>query len=162
MLNNKKVNTLNLNIINQIKDIKGKAFTNNDSYYLFINLDLHSNQEEYLTATHEARHIYQLQVVNENDTELEDKKVIEIWENNMKNYLNSNNKNYGYQPLEQDANAFTKYIIKKVFNRDIFVKDINSDFNLWYKKMENDFDDEEIKKCLEYSKFIASKSPVIS
>lgn len=87
------------------------------------------------------------------------KKVIDIWENNFKNYLNSSNENYGYQPLEQDANAFTKYIIKKVFNRNIFVKDINDNFDLWYKKIENDFDDEEIENSLNYSKFIASLSP---
>lgn len=75
ILNNKKVDKLNLNIKQQISsDIKGRAFTDNDSYYLFINLDKHTNQEEYLTATHEARHIYQLQIVNENDTELEEKK----------------------------------------------------------------------------------------
>lgn len=147
----------NLDIIEfeQIDNV-GKALANfeNDEYTdltVFIDLDQHKNLEEYTTLTHELRHIYQMLAINE--TDYEPLEVTNKWQSDFNNYKQASNDKHKLQDVELDANAFTSIVVQKIFKLQSKIELINDDFNYWYEKVINDFNDIDYLEALEYSKF---------
>lgn len=107
-------------------DINAKFFTENETIY--INLDKHNLQthDEIFSVIHEYRHYYQLNQILHVNKLLEDKDIIKVWKENFDNYINFGNEGFYKQDVEIDANAFTVFIIQKLFQRECY---INSKFD---------------------------------
>lgn len=121
-------------------DINAKFFTENETIY--INLDKHNPQthDEIFSLIHEYRHYYQLnQILNINRL-LENKDIIKVWKENFDNYINFGNEGFYKQDIEIDANAFTVFIIQKLFQRECYINSkfdrnkIDKYFDLYEKK----------------------------
>lgn len=108
--------------MSKAKNVKGKYFPDDD--LLFINIDLHNNNEEWLAIIHELRHCYQFYEI-ESDQPIENKKLIKEWLDNIENYKDSSNKNYENQPIEVDANAFTYVISMYLYERPVYINNAN-------------------------------------
>lgn len=89
---------------------------------IVINPELNRDGLQYIALAHEMRHIYQYQVVQNNLTELESKATIREWRRGFKNYRDSTSGHYEDQILEIDATAFTYYLMRVLFNREILVQ----------------------------------------
>ena len=153
-VNLKEINFLNL-------DTKGKTMCDVDSdgkytnITVYVDLDKHDNNEEYLTITHEIRHAYQLLAVNSPDC-YEPSEITEPWEIELQDYKSATAIGYAEQEIEIDANAFTSFIAKRVFNRDVrleYTSDLATDY---FEKICDDFEDEEILFALALSGFVTT------
>lgn len=120
---------------------------------ILVNMDAFHDGLEYIVIAHEMRHIYQWAAVQE---KLESKRIIKLWEDNFKHYLDSSNDGYENQPLEIDANAFAYIIIKTLFDREITVRCDAKRLNKRIKELLIDFSREEIIESYTYSKLQAS------
>lgn len=92
---------------------------------IYIDIDLHSANEEYISLAHELRHVYQVKQTKLNTKESQ------VWNENLKNYYDSRVSEYQKQPLEVDANAFAKWVIEFYLDREIEV--YNTDEELFKK-----------------------------
>ena len=112
-----------------------KFFTGINTIY--INLDKHSveNHDEIFSVTHEYRHFYQYQQILNTDKSLEDENTIANWKLNFDKYISFGYEDFYKQDIEIDANAFTVFIIQKLFQRPCY---INSKFDS--NKIEKYFD----------------------
>ena len=135
VVKNKKLifNEKNVNI--KCIDTNAKFLT--DTNTIYINLDKHNieNHDEIFSITHEYRHFFQFQQILNINKSLEDKNVVSSWKFNFDNYINFGNEDFYKQDIEIDANAFTVFIIQKLFQRPCY---INSKFDS--NKVEKYFD----------------------
>lgn len=120
------LNYPNYPIVFRYEKIGGRFLTiDNSAEYdsknrtVFINEDWANNRIEtfpydlYYISAHEARHVYQhiqIELLLSNNTIREDRKLIETWMNNFRNYIRNQGGNtiapYHRQPVEVDADAF--------------------------------------------------------
>ena len=140
VVKNKKIifNEKNVNI--KYIDINAKFLT--DTNTIYINLDKHNieKHDEIFSITHEYRHFFQFQQILNINKSLEDENVVLSWKFNFDNYINFGNENFYKQDIEIDANAFTVFIIQKLFKRPCYINSkfdsskIEEYFNLYKKK----------------------------
>lgn len=106
-----------------VNGVKGKYIF--DGKILFINVDLHHNDEEYISIVHELRHYYQECEIE--DRHFESEETIKLWEHNMNNYVSSNDDHVEYinQPIELDANAFTFIVLANLYSKPIIIRDVD-------------------------------------
>lgn len=121
-------------------DVSAKFFTENETIY--INLDKHNLQvhDEIFSVIHEYRHYYQLNQILHINSLLEDEDIIKVWKENFDNYINFGDDGFYKQDVEIDANAFTIFIIQKLFQKGCYINPkfdrnmINKYFDLYEKK----------------------------
>ena len=116
-------------------EINAKFFTYTNTIY--VNLDRHNleSHDEIFSLVHEYRHYYQLQQIEDTDRLLENENIVATWKENFDNYINFGSRDFYKQEIEIDANAFTVFIVQKLFQRPCY---INSKFDS--NKIEKYFD----------------------
>lgn len=100
-----------------------------DIYVIVFNNEWLKNakmEEVIICSIHETRHAYQKACIDFKEiAEQEEPLIVSMWEKDFENYVNPSiypNERYIMQEIEIDAIAFSLYVMKKVFNINIFIQ----------------------------------------
>lgn len=114
----------------------------------------------YLSLAHEIRHCSQLQSMYDDELAkyVAPFEIVQKWKKELKHFDASDVVGYENQSIELDANAFTWWIGRVVFNVEMNVN-CNQILLYQYKKYISEYYSEsEIKECVKYSDFQYSKN----
>lgn len=130
---------------------------------IYIDLDRFNNEiDVYLSLAHEVRHCAQYQSLN--DVGLYDigtPEMLKKWKEELNTYKGSETKGYEIQHIELDANAFTWFIGRSVFGVEVTINNLGMYYTLqdqYNQYIYNNYSQEEVRDCLEYSGFQYSKN----
>lgn len=128
---------------------------------IYIDLDKFNDEMDvYLSLAHEVRHCAQYQALN--DVGLEDigtPEMLKKWGEELSSYVSSETSGYESQHIEMDANAFVWFIGCSVFGVEVTINCTEKALQEQYKKhIANNYTQEEVKDCLEYSGFQYSRN----